>query len=77
MTQLQTTVTVQPDGNIIIPVGREDAGQSFLVQLTPLTRKKVTSEQALASLNKVIGAWKDFGFIEPDDLPPEDVEPLK
>ena len=44
MTRLQTRVKVNPEGNVVIAVGREEAGRDVVVTVESV-KPKVTQEQ--------------------------------
>jgi hypothetical protein len=75
---IRITCTVRPDGNVVVPVGLEEAGKEVEVTVAPKGGKRaneMTPEEYAAFIDSVTGKWVgDFPEIE--DAPPEQRDPL-
>ena len=82
MTTIHIRTTVRSDGSVIIPVGRDEAGQEVEVTVSgPLSssRVNVTEEEYRRVIQETAGSIDDPGFVRPDlgnidPIPPLDSE---
>ena len=79
MTAIRTICKVRPDGNVLVPVGVEDAGTEVEVTVTPKRARKLASEMTpeeyASFIDAIAGKWEGE-FPELEDLPPERRDPL-
>jgi hypothetical protein len=61
MTTIRTTVRVGPDGNIVLPVGLDEAGKEVEIVVTPAA-PRLTQEQWKAILERTAGSIDDPSF---------------
>ena len=70
---------VGPDGNVLIPVGVEEAGSEVMVTVSPPAVPKLardmTPEEHRNFILSIAGQWVG-DFPEMEDLPPEERDPL-
>jgi hypothetical protein len=76
MTEIRTTVRVGNDGNVIVPVGADEAGTEVEVTITP-ARPKLTQEEYVAILKRAAGSIDDPTFERPPQWDLQEREPLE
>ena len=75
MTTIRTIARVGNDGNIVIPVGPEEAGVEVEVTITR-ARPKMTQAEWEALIDRTAGSITDPTFVRPPQGEFEEREPL-
>jgi hypothetical protein len=73
-TTIHKVVEVGADGNLVVPLGPEEAGKKVQITISPHKGQKMVSEMTreeyVEFVNSFAGKWVG-DFVEPEDLPPE------
>ena len=76
MTTIHTTARVGRDGNVIVPVGAEEAGQEVDITISPL-RPRISAEEYQKTLRGVAGSIDDPTFERPPQWELDERESLE